>query len=385
MTIIKFSFENKSLDWRIEEFSLSRLTLLVGASGVGKTQILRALMQLTNISKGRSYNGVKWNIEFQTLTNDVYEWEGEFENKGIVSFFEIDSEDDHSKSKPKIKSEKIIFNGELIVERDESVIHFEGEPTIRLSQEESVMHLLKEEEKLRPAYNAIRKLDFIDHSDSAIVSGKLNSIFLNSKTLMKKYDTIEKIQESELPSIAKLYLVQEVDKHIFSSIKDRFCDIFYQIEDIKLAPLESAEDELPDFFKDFPFIQIKERGVSHWISQNRISSGMYRSLMQLSELYLCAEGTVFLIDEFENSLGINCINEVTNDILSSNRRLQFILTSHHPYIIDLIEYKYWKLVTRNRGVVKVNNIDKYNIGQSKHSAFMQLLQLEEYQTGQELE
>lgn len=140
---------------------------------------------------------------------------------------------------------------------------------------------------------------------------------------------------------------------------------------------------MPDLLKDYPFIQIKEKGVKHWISQNRISSGMFRTLMQLSELYLCSEGTVFLIDEFENSLGINCINEITNDILASKRKLQFVLTSHHPYIIDAIGYNNWKLVTRNAGVIKTHNIDKFNIGKSKHSAFMQLIQLEEYQTGQE--
>jgi len=110
---------------------------------------------------------------------------------------------------------------------------------------------------------------------------------------------------------------------------------------------------------------------------------MLRTLLQLSELYLCAEGTVFLIDEFENSLGINCINEVINDILTSKRQLQFILTSHHPYIINAIDVKNWKLVTRNGGIVKTHNVYKFGIGKSKHDTFMQLLQLEEYQTGQE--
>jgi AAA15 family ATPase/GTPase len=57
---------------------------------------------------------------------------------------------------------------------------------------------------------------------------------------------------------------------------------------------------------------------------------MVRTLKHLSEIYLFSEVTVFLIDEFENSLGINCINEIMSDILKSKRQLQFILTSHHP-------------------------------------------------------
>ena len=35
MTISDFKFEDKSLDWHLEKFHLNKLTLLVGASGVG--------------------------------------------------------------------------------------------------------------------------------------------------------------------------------------------------------------------------------------------------------------------------------------------------------------------------------------------------------------
>lgn len=385
MTISEFKFEDKSLDWRLEQLPLSKLTLLVGASGVGKTQILRALMALKQIAGGSSINGINWKIEFSTLSNQSYVWEGEFENKGIDIFtdFDDDDDDDNKKNKPRIIYEKLFLNEDLVIDRNEDKILFLGSPTIKLSQQQSVIHLLKEEEKLNPAYNAIRKLDFADHSNSVNAGQGFRFSFLNAKSLSKKYNTIKKIQESELETSLKLFFVQKADKKVFATIKQRFADIFPQIEDIKIAPLETKEKEMPDLLKDYPFIQIKEKGVKHWISQNRISSGMFRTLMQLSELYLCSEGTVFLIDEFENSLGINCINEITNDILASKRKLQFVLTSHHPYIIDAIGYNNWKLVTRNAGVIKTHNIDKFNIGKSKHSAFMQLIQLEEYQTGQE--
>ena len=384
MTISEFKFEDKSLDWRLEQFPLSKLTLLVGASGVGKTQILRALMALKQIAGGSSINGINWKIQFNTLSNQHYIWEGEFENKGIDIFIDIDDdEDDNKKNKPRIIYEKLFLDDELVIDRNEDKILFLGNPTIKLSQQQSIIHLLKEEEKINPAYNAIRKLNFADHSNSASASQGFHFSFLNAKNLSKRYDSLEKIQESDLETPLKLFFLQKANKKIFSTIKQRFADIFPQVDDLKIASLETKEKEMPDFLKDYPFIQIKEKGVKQWISQNRISSGMFRTLMQLSELYLCSEGTVFLIDEFENSLGINCINEITNDILASKRKLQFVLTSHHPYIIDNIGYNNWKLVTRNAGIIKTHNIDKYNIGNSKHSAFMQLIQLEEYQTGQE--
>lgn len=384
MTISEFKFEDKSLDWKLEKLPLSKLTLLVGASGVGKTQILKALMALKLITSGSSINGIVWKIEFETLKNQKYIWEGEFEDKGIDIFIEVEEDEDNSKkNKPKIIYEKLYLNDELIIDRKEDQIIFLGNPTIKLSNQESIVHLLKEEDKINPAYTAIRKLDFADHSNSVNASQGFRFSFLNAKNLSKKYNTIEKIQESELETPLKLYFLQKANPKLFTTIKQRFSDIFPQIEDIKVAPMATKEKEMPEFLKDYPFIQIKERGVKHWITQNRISSGMFRTLMQLSELYLCADGTVFLIDEFENSLGINCINEITSDILSSQRKLQFVLTSHHPYIIDSIGFTNWKLVTRNAGIIKTHDIEKFNIGSSKHSAFMQLIQLEEYQTGQE--
>jgi len=382
MKISKFQFEDKSLEWRLEELLFNKLTLLVGASGVGKTQILRALMGLKQITNGSSINGVAWLIEFDTLSNQKYIWQGEFENKGVSIFLEEDDDEEDKKNKAKIVFEKLFLNGNLIVERVNDKILFNGQPTLKLSQQESILSLLKEEDLVKPAHEELKKLYFADHSNSASERG-FSFSFLNANTLAKKYKTLEKIQESELETPLKLFFLSRIEKKTFDLIKKRFIDIFPQVEDIKIAPLETKDKEMPNFLKDYPFIQIKEKEVKHWISQNKISSGMFRTLIQLSELYLCAEGTIFLIDEFENSLGINCINEITNDILSSRRQLQFILTSHHPYIIDAINFENWKLVTRNAGIIKTHNISKFNIGNSKHSAFMQLLQLDEYQTGQE--
>ena len=380
MKILKFQFEDKSLEWRLEELSLCKLTLLVGASGVGKTQILRSLMALKEITEGESLNGIAWLIEFETLTKQKYIWQGEFEKQDI-SIFGDEEDNESKKDNPKIIFEKLFLNEKLIVDRTSKKILFNGRPTIKLSPQESILSLLKEENLVKPTHESFKKLYFVDHSTSTQMRRFRFNFNIDRRS--KKYKTLEKIQESELVTIFKLFFLSKMDSQTFSIIKERFIDIFPQVEDIKIAPIEIEDRKMPRFMKDYLFIQIKEKGVKNWIHESRISSGMFKTLMQLSELYLCAEGTVFLIDEFENSLGINCINEITNDILASKRQLQFILTSHHPYIIDAIGFNNWKLVTRNAGITKTHTLDKFNIGKSKHSAFMQLLQLEEYQTGQE--
>ena len=129
---------------------------------------------------------------------------------------------------------------------------------------------------------------------------------------------------------------------------------------------------MPPFFRDIPFIQIKEKNINKWIPQFNISSGMFNALMLLSEIYLCAENSVILIDELENSLGINCLGPISDEIIDNTKNTQFIITSHHPTIINSIKYNSWKIVTRNANNVSVN---KYNIdtSESAHDQYMQLI------------
>lgn len=102
--------------------------------------------------------------------------------------------------------------------------------------------------------------------------------------------------------------------------------------------------------------------------------------MQISECYFAPEGSMMLIDEFENSLGVNCIN-VLSDLLAESRNLQFIITSHHPYIINKVGMEHWKIVTRKGGVVTAKDAKDFGLGKSRHEAFMQLINLDEYNEG----
>ena len=322
-------------------------------------------------------NGIAWKVAFTTTTANDFVWEGEFEEQ--TSIFDLSSNESLRKN-TKIVFEKIFKNGELQVDRNEDKIVFKGNETIRLTREKSLLHHL-EEDFIKEIKEAIVKIHLSDHSNSQPVVSQVN--FLNINKLLKEIDTLEKIKQSDIDIRGKLYLAYIIEKRIFEKIKERFMDIFPQIEDLKVAPIHHKGDFVNIVIEEYPVIQIKEKGVKKWVVQNRISSGMLRSLFHISELYLSAEGTVFLIDEFENSLGINCIDELTADILQPRRSLQFILTSHHPYIINAISFKHWKLVTRNKGIVKTHNASELNLGKSKHDAFMQLIQLEEYQTGSE--
>ena len=188
-------------------------------------------------------------------------------------------------------------------------------------------------------------------------------------------ETLEQIKESDLATFSKLALIYECSKVTFEEIKERFMEVFPQIEDITVAFVRGNEHG------QSIIIQIKEKGVQKWIPYYRMSSGMLRTLLHIAEMYLWNEGTVILIDEFENSLGLNCIDVLTEDLVYANHHIQFIATSHHPYIINKIPYDYWKIVTRKGSVIKIFDAKAFDMGNSHHDRFMSLINHPFYKQG----
>jgi len=385
MKINTLSYIDKATNWELKPISFNQLTLLVGVSGVGKTRILKSILNLKKISKGASLNGVKWSIDFSTKNGNKCQWEGEFENKGFVANFVINDRID-DKDKPKIETEKLYINEELIVNRNIDEIIFNKAKTVKLSQHESVISLLREEEQIKDIYIEFSKIIDGDIGDtSSLLKRSTFDEEITSK--LSKYKDLQTIRECKEDLTLKLYFIYMNQMDIFDDIAETFIDVFPFIEKVEVGSVtvESQEysngSSYPRFLSKAPFINMKERGIENWIDETKISSGMLRSLLHIAELHLCADSSVILIDEFENSLGVNCIDELTSSILSAGRNLQFIITSHHPYIINNIPYSHWKLITRKAGAVIARDASDFNFGKSKHQAFIQLINLDLYSEG----
>lgn len=377
MRIISIRYRDNTQKWELDEIHFFNLTLLVGISGVGKTQILNSILRLKSIANGKSLNGVEWNVSFKN-EEQTYVWSGKFESLENLKeeYLPNRDEDDNDEVKPKIMEESVTLNNELIAKRKDNEIFFQGQKMPKLSSEESLINIFKEEETILPAFEGFKKIIFRDHTRK---EGGLEFRFLDLKKIKKKFSTLEAIRNSDLDITTKLTCLYENQKEAFQEIINSYKDVFPQVEDVKIAP--SADQNLPTFLADIPIIQFKEKGVDTWILQDKMSSGMIRSFIHISEMYLLSAGTVVLIDEFENSLGVNCIDILTEDLIYEHSRLQFIATSHHPYIINKIPYEYWKIVTRKGGKIKTFDARAFKLGESSHERFINLINLPQYKKG----
>lgn len=366
MQIKKLEYYDDEYKWRLTEVDfLPNLNLLVGVSGVGKTRTLRAIYSLKSIANGASLNGVKWNVCFTADNNLEYIWSGEFETR--ESSVLIDEKSEESE-KVKLISEKLVCNNEnILIERKGSEIMFNGNKTPKLSPFESVVELLKQEDQIAPVKKSLDKIVISDSENTDRVWRLPVSVF-------KKFEksSLSLLQESGLPLPIKLAILYRTLPEEFNKIKEAFISVFPNVLDIKI---ETIKDEdipiaLSKLLKEATTISIKEKGVKDWIEN--ISSGMMKTLMYISELYLAPENCIILIDEFENSLGVNCLDSVTELVLD-NKKLQFIITSHHPYIINNVSPVYWKIVTRKAGLVTVKDAKDFHISESRQKAFIDLI------------
>ncbi len=374
MRIEHLEFLNKDTGWKLTPTEFyPDMTLLVGGSGVGKTEILRAIRTLQSIARRGddlpSAWGVAWRIQFTTSGNR-YQWEGEYENRpkeedqpgtGIGVLLGLTSDDELS-SGPKIVMERLRVGEEVIIERDSDTIYFQQKPTPKLSPFKSALSLLKEEERIKPVIKGFGHIAYLDQT-----ARQTGEVIHRFDALCKRFQTVDAIRESDLPTYIKLAILFENDKGSFLEIVSQFREVFPLVEEVRFDRIFVGP------FADVPDLRIKEAGSESWIPERHLSSGMFRTLMHLASVALWPDESVILIDEFENSLGINCLDDITGDMMGHRHRLQFIVTSHHPYIINNIPQNHWKVVTRKGSEVRTIGAAEAGIGKSRHEAFIQLM------------
>jgi predicted ATPase len=153
---------------------------------------------------------------------------------------------------------------------------------------------------------------------------------------------------------------------VFEGIRDSYRDIFELVEDLYFEFDKSSNSYL---------LYQLEKGVAQPIRYDKLSSGMYKTLMLLTSLYTFRDGGILVIDEFENSFGANCIDEVVEVIKEFEDKFQFIITSHHPYIINNIPTGSWRVVGRKGREVMSRSARDFGIGATRHEAFLELVNL----------
>lgn len=379
MKLLSLTARNTLSNLVINQIDFEDFSLLVGASGVGKTQILNAIFNLVKIAQGIPVGSFEWNLNF-IIEDKQYNWSGQTSKvkdtstqSRIFKGFVIGTSEDN---KPSFIKESLLENGQEIIRREDEAFYFLGEKIVKLSTTESVVSTLKEEPLISKVASAFSNKIFGGNANASYYPQFVNI----KKGALNSFSDFTSLRNSPLHPAAKLFVCQESFPEQFSEIINTYQDVFPFVDDVQVEKISAQWGDDNEETIHFA-VKIKERGIDDWILQNDMSSGMAKSWNQLAQLYLASDGSVFLVDEFENGFGVNCIDEVTRALMTCGRQMQFIVTSHHPYIINSIPVSNWKIISRRSAIISNHNPEEFSLMTSNHEAFTKLINLDVYRDG----
>ncbi|MBQ7618203.1 MAG: ATP-binding protein, partial [Desulfovibrio sp.] len=367
MFLKALSCHDKVSGLSLDEMTFTSPTLLVGLSGVGKSKILAYLIKIKAIALGCSLGDLNFQVSFsdelgRNLTWEVYlDLPNKVEKTKTLQAQTLPS----LQTKEKLKNysklyERLTLDEREIFVREGNIASVQGKKLRDFNQRQSLICQLQETEFLRNFFRLnFKQTDFFHLNPCPATILKLAKDDCGSK--------------DNLPLTAELFWAYQNNKELFQEIVAEFCAIFPFICDLRF---DHFDKNLPK--KSWLTIKFKEKSCANYLLITQLSKGLSKTLAILSAIYLTSKPTIYLFDELATSLGLNCLNLIILNINTSSHFCQFILTSHDPYVINNIQFKHWRLVKRAGQKLKAQPIKDLICELSKHTAFMQLINLNEY-------
>lgn len=371
MKIKWIEFENLESGLKIEKINFfDDVTLLVGLSGVGKTQILNAISYSLSlaVSKHIKLQPYCVKIGIQVNKND-YVWAYKIERNNDLDIL-TDNDSEYI-----IREESLTKNDNLIFKRENNGVAFSGYDKVpNPKKDESILLQYSESDEFSELIDGLKKWYSVEMDLEVrgnIKSDSFNNLKSKAIELLKKtepeYKDFSKF--SHLPVIVKIYIAKNFFyESLYVKIFDAIKELFIEIEEIDVV-----EDEQREIF----LLSMQVYGKK--LRQYDISNGMLKTIYYIVELYTMASNSLIMIDEFENGLGVNCIDLLSETLLTTRDDLQFIITSHHPKIINSIGMEKWKIIDRNINTVINSDYIEYDIGDSQNNAYFNLINRWEYE------
>ncbi len=387
MSVLKLEFESLKRPWHLLPTVFDDFNLLVGLSGVGKTRTLRMLSRLGRAARGKAYGlaDCRWSVDVRT-TQGVFTWSAR--TTADPSAAVPDDEDDVRLERfPPYRPRGLFLeeqirdqSGVIVASRSEDDLVLRDQPIPRLRSRDSLVSLIDEEPiaSLREALGGIHFCRALADTPPLYDKGKLDR-------LIEETASFEALKaDRKLDLITKAFILKREFPREFLRVQSQFVEIFGTVEELDIGQLSRYSAEYaPDGPFDLLVPAFREQGIDGWVDGFEMSNGMRRTLLHLFEVHLEPPGSVLLIDEYENGMGVNCLPQVTQTLLERSGEVQLIFTSHHPYVINNVSKDFWRVMRRTGHDVEVlrpGDIARLSTS-SSIDGFIQLINAPEFNEG----
>lgn len=367
------SYKHESDTWTFDLAKLKRVNLIVGDSGSGKSRFINTISNLFNI--------VKQDI----LLGDGY-WEITVKIHELYYKWNIKTIHSSKDNQPEIETEELSYGESLdslktYIRRNGSNIVFDDKVLPKLASNISILKLFKDENDVKIIYDALNQVITRRFSaDELVKNFSIFDISGNALNEIEKNKHLNDVYVKDIGFNNKIYLLSKIDKLKYEELLEYFIDVFPFITEFQI--MDQLLNTNTGNVKSKVLV-FKEKSVNVWIPVNDISSGMQKVFLLALDIFLMEKGGILIIDEYENSLGVSALNTLPELIEDTSSECQFILTSHHPYIINNISEENWLGFTRigNHVSIKHGNDFSKQFKSSTQDSFVQLLNDITYNNG----
>lgn len=352
-------------DWKFSEVEFGKINLLVGDTATGKTRMLNTIFNIGLFVASDQFRSGLWDMTF-SRSGSTYRWAIEADGNG-------------GKEEQRILSEHLsrIDDGSEreLVNRSNGKFIFKDSELPKLSPQTTSISLLREEDEIQPlfeGFGTIRRRRFFH--DALTKVSELEAISPNLIERFEEDRRFEDLYKSKLTLNVNLFILSRIFPDEFNSIRRHLKIAFPFVEESAVRDLSDVARRV-DIAAEIPVFCIRERKSERWIPLPDMSSGMQKVLLILTDTHILPNESIYIIDEYENSLGISAINFFPEFVLDLEKDIQFFLTSHHPYIINEIPFRNWFVFHRNGTEVSIRHGEELEskFGKSKQKAFIQLI------------
>ena len=359
--LVSYSFSDKNESY--PEVQFSGTNLLVGSTGSGKSRFIESIFRLGKfVASNADATEGKWACRID-VDGDLFDYKLE-----VV----------RALPKPIVVHEQLshLIGGEAteLLLREQDKVTFKGATLPNLDNSTTLVHLMSGEPAVAPVFSFFRRIRRRNFSGTDNEKSRILQLVPPALLAQLQRDKPKDLTAlAELALSGALFILKRCYPSVFESIVRDFKDVFPHVTSLD----EMKPSDLDDFpnAPDVAIMGLREKWTTKPIALPFVSAGMLKALLIITDLHTLTEGSIYLIDEYENSLGVNAIDFFPDLMVKAQSHVQFFITSHHPYLINQIPLKNWYVFARQgREVhIKFGNEIAERYGLSKQEAFVQLI------------
>jgi AAA domain, putative AbiEii toxin, Type IV TA system len=336
----------------------------VGASASGKTRVLNILFNIGRSATQANTTTGQWTIHFQHADID-YTWK--FDSA-------LTEDPDH-----RLLSESLWMGTPdntvtPLISRSQTSLKAGTQDVPKLPTTSSAIYVLREDDSIKPVYEAFSRIMRRRFwSEDLAESLKLVSIPRHAIRRLDRHRDPATLSQLSLPLSCELYLLDRYFRPTLELIREQFKRVFPFVDDLVVGTAAEGLD-MP-LGSDVPLALVKERGIRKPVPLPEIASGMQKVLLIITDVITSPPDVLYMIDEYENSLGVNAIDFLPSFLADHGGNRQIVVTTHHPLLINAIPLSDWFVCHRKGMEIKVTPGHELEsrYGRSKQQRFTQLI------------